>query len=363
MNEPNECAASTTFVRSLGATAELHLGHLLWRTYVLHLVCMGRVALTLLQFAVANAFNLPARRSAWIVPRASALQLSSAGISASLEKARPTFWLPQLRLDLFRSRQRPNGWAISKLERSMLARCSPRSAHSSKCARSMMVIATAVAVQLEEALQELQTHASSHSTYRGWGDKRSTVAPWCRGSAPGTFTSALPERLQQRSAVIVADQAVEDAVSKVRAAAAAFGPAQAESVEAWLGEDRAWGDVSSIYSRRAMLFASCTISDGTKGDDKCVRLTNSLDELQTLLEQEASMEEAELESALKNTFGDACQMTRVRQAGQLRRSSHCLRLASNGVFAFDGEAVRTTGVALGVCVGMTAQEESIHERI
>ena len=49
---------------------------------------MGRVALTLLQFAVANAFNLPARRSAWIVPRASALQLSSAGISASLEKAR-----------------------------------------------------------------------------------------------------------------------------------------------------------------------------------------------------------------------------------------------------------------------------------
>ena len=88
MNEPNECAASTTFVRSLGATAELHLGHLLWRTYVLHLVCMGRVALTLLQFAVANAFNLPARRSAWIVPRASALQLSSAGISASLEKAR-----------------------------------------------------------------------------------------------------------------------------------------------------------------------------------------------------------------------------------------------------------------------------------
>ena len=268
---------------------------------------MGRVALTLLQFAVANAFNLPARRSAWIVPRASALQLSSAGISASLEKARSNVLAAAAAFGPVQE-QAASEWLgnlevgtvdVSSLlaeERALFEMCTLDDGDSDSRCR-----------QLEEALQELQTHASSHSTYRGWGDKRSTVAPWCRGSAPGTFTSALPERLQQRSAVIVADQAVEDAVSKVRAAAAAFGPAQAESVEAWLGEDRAWGDVSSIYSRRAMLFASCTIGDGTKGDDKCVRLTSSLDELQTLLEQEASMEEAELESALKNTFGDACE--------------------------------------------------------
>jgi hypothetical protein len=140
--------------------------------------------------------------------------------------------------------------------------------------------------QLDAALQNLQEHASKCSTFRGWGDKRSTVALWNRGTAPGTFTSALPTHLQQQSSPLPASDAVHEAVDRVRSAVAAFGPAQASYVEEWLAEDSAWDDVNSLYERRIALFDECTlgVAGGDGAKSKCAKLTTALDGLMELLE-------------------------------------------------------------------------------
>jgi hypothetical protein len=163
--------------------------------------------------------------------------------------------------------------------------------------------------QLDAALQNLQEHASKCSTFRGWGDKRSTVALWNRGTAPGTFTSALPTNLQQQSSPLPASDAVHEAVDRVRSAVAAFGPAQAAYVEEWLAEDSAWDDVNSLYERRIALFDECTlgVAGGDGAKSKCAKLTTALDGLMELLELRedpnekatALQQEAELECALE----------------------------------------------------------------
>ena len=165
----------------------------------------------MLQLAVANAFNLPARRSAWIVPRASALQLSSAGISASLEKARSNVLAAAAAFGPVQE-QAASEWLgnlevgtvdVSSLlaeERALFEMCTLDDGDSDSVAVNW------------EASRSCNT-ASSHSTYRGWGDKRSTVAPWCaaRRRAPSqrsanaysdllSSSRTRPSRMQSASA-------------------------------------------------------------------------------------------------------------------------------------------------------------------
>jgi len=79
------------------------------------------------------------------------------------------------------------------------------------------------------------------------------------------------------------DKAVKAAASKLRMAAAAFGPVQKEAANEWLEKTLATGGFSSaaLLDQRSLLFEKCVINDD--GSSNCKTLSDALVDLQDTL--------------------------------------------------------------------------------